>query len=195
MGRKSLLTEKQWAEIERRSIAGESGRKLAAEFGITEGAVRKRLGAQVKQIKAVANQIVETKQALKALPISAQISAQNLADELLQISAHLASAAKYGAATAHRLAGIANAKAAEIDDAGPLNDESRSAFKDVMMLTQASNMAADIPMNLLKANKEQVEAINQQEAARRHSSEESKRALSDDAMEASKEYQRIMGGA
>ncbi len=160
MGRKSSLNEKQWAEIERRSIAGEPGRRLAAEFGITEGAIRKRLGAQVKQIKTVANQIVETNRALKELPIGAQISAQTLAEELMAISMHLASTAKYNAATAHRMAGIANAKAAEIDDAAPLTDESRAALRDVGVLVAMSNNASEVPLGLLKANKESIDALN-----------------------------------
>jgi hypothetical protein len=160
MGRKSSLTEKQWLEIERRSASGESGRKLAVEFGISEGAIRKRLGTQVKAIKSVANQLVDAQCALKSLPISAQMCAQNLADELMAISMHLASTAKYNAATAHRMAGIANAKAAEIDDAAPLDDTSRAALKDVGVLVQMSNMASEIPINLLKANKEAVDAIN-----------------------------------
>lgn len=160
MGRKSALNEKQWAEVERRSIAGESGRKLAAEFGITEGAIRKRLGTQVKQIKIVANQIVETNRALKALPIGAQISAQTLAEELMAVSMHLASTAKFNAATAHRVAGIANAKAAEIDDAAPLDDESRAALRDVAVLVDMSNKASEVPLGLLKANKEAVDSLN-----------------------------------
>eukprot|EP01034_Spumella_vulgaris_P031468 gene31468-38863_t len=108
MGRKSSLTEKQWSEIERRLIAGEKGRALAKEFGISEAAVP------------------ET--AFSALPISAQISARTLADELKEISLQLAGAARYSAATAHRLAGIAHAKVAEIDDAAPLDDASRVAL-------------------------------------------------------------------
>lgn len=165
MGRKSSLNEKQWAEVERRSIAGESGRKLAAEFGITEGAIRKRLGAQVKQIKVVANQLVDAKRALKALPISAQISAQTLADELMEISMHLASTAKYNAATAHRMAGIAHAKAAEIDDAAPLTDESRTALRDVGVLVAMANNASEVPLNLLKANKEAIDSMNKRSDA------------------------------
>jgi hypothetical protein len=103
MGRKSSLTEKQWSEIERRLIAGEKGRALAKEFGISEAAIRKRCGAQTKQIKDVANQLVAAETAFSALPISAQISARTLADELKEISMQLAGAARYSAATAHRL--------------------------------------------------------------------------------------------
>jgi hypothetical protein len=154
MGRKSSLTEKQWSEIERRLIAGEKGRALAREFGVSEAVIRKRFGAQTKQIKDVANQLVAAETAFSALPISAQISARTLADELKEVSMHLAKAAKYGAATAHRLAGIAHAKVAEIDDAAPLDDKSRMALGDIAVLTKMANGSAEIGLNLLKANKE-----------------------------------------
>lgn len=154
MGRKSSLTEKQWSEIERRLIAGEKGRALAKEFGISEAASRKRCGAQTKQIKDVANQLVAAETAFSALPISAQISARTLADELKEISMQLAGAARYSAATAHRLAGIAHAKVAEIDDAAPLDDQSRIALGDIAVLTKMANGASEIGLNLLRANKD-----------------------------------------
>lgn len=163
MGRKSSLTEKQWAEIERRLLEGEAGRSLAREFGVAESAIRKRFGARVKKIKDVANQIVATDSAFKALPISAQISARTLADKLISISEHLAGAAEYGAATAHRLSGIAHNKVAEIDDAAPLNDESLKALKGISVLTQMSNASAEIGINLLRANKETIDGLNKPE--------------------------------
>lgn len=160
MGRKSSLTEKQWSEIERRLLAGEKGRALAREFAVSEAVIRKRFGAQTKQIKDVANQLVAAETAFSALPISAQISARTLADELKEISMHLAGAARYGAATAHRLSGIAHAKVAEIDDAMPLDDESLKALKGISVLTQLANAAAEIPIGLLKANKDQIDQMN-----------------------------------
>ncbi|HEX5126503.1 MAG TPA: hypothetical protein VFW00_07160 [Rhodocyclaceae bacterium] len=163
MGRKSSLTEKQWQEIERRILKGEKGRVLSREFGISEAAIRKRFGAQAKQIKDVANQLVAAETAFSALPIGAQISARTLADELKEISMHLAGAARYGAATAHRLSGIAHAKVAEIDDAAPLNDDSLKALKGISVLTQMANSAAEIPIGLLKANKDQIDQLNNPE--------------------------------
>src|SRR5450830_632709 len=74
MGRKSSLTEKQWAEIGQRLIKGDAGRVLAREFGISEAAIRKRFGAQTKQIKDVANQLDAAEVAFSALPIGAQIN-------------------------------------------------------------------------------------------------------------------------
>ena len=154
MGRKSSLSEKQWSDIERRLLAGEKGRVLAREFDISEAAIRKRCGAQTKQIKDVANQLVAAETAFSALPISAQISARTLADELKEISMHLAGAARYGAATSHRLAGIAHGKVAEIDDAKPFDDRSRAALSDIASLTKMSNEAASIGMDLIRVTKD-----------------------------------------
>lgn len=157
MGRKSKLTEKQWEEIGKRLLNEESGRALAKEFQVSEAAIRKRFGAQVKEIKDVANQIVETDKKFKALPISAQISARTLADRLIAISDHLAGAAEYGAATAHRLAAVANAQAEKIDDATPIHDEdSLKALKGIAALTQLANESSKIGLNLLHANRESM---------------------------------------
>ena len=158
MGRKSALTEKQWAAIEKRILEGEAVRALAREFDISEAAIRKRLGARTNDIKVVANQLVVAETAFSKLPISAQIGARTLADRLKAISMNLASAAEYGAATAHRLTGIAHAKVQEIDDADPFGKESAAALVGVTALTNLANLAAEIPMGLLKANKELIAA-------------------------------------
>ncbi len=160
MGTKPKLTEKKWEEIGKRLLSGETGRSLAREFGVSEAAIRKRFGAQVKQIKDVANQIVATEKAFKSLPISSQISARTLADELLDISTHLAGAARLGAATAHRLSGIANGKVSEIDDGKPLDESSMGSLKSIAALTKIANSSAEIGINLLRANKEVVAEMN-----------------------------------
>lgn len=160
MGRPSKLTEKQWAEIERRMLEGEAVRRLAREFGVSEAAIRARKSAQVEEIKTVANQIVATEKAMAALPISAQITAQNLAAKLRSISANLASAAQYGAQTAHRLSALANSEVSKVDDAEPL--KSVESLKGVAALTKLANDSASIALNLLAANKESVQKINEE---------------------------------
>lgn len=134
---------------------------MAREFDISEAAIRKRFGAQNKTIKEVASQLATAEIAFRALPVSAQISARTLADELKEISLHLAGAAKYGAATAHRLSGIANAKVQEIDDSAPLSPESIEALKGVSALTRLANDASNIGVNLLAANKETIKRLNE----------------------------------
>lgn len=160
MGRKSKLTDAQWETIGKRLLEGEPARALAREYGVSEAAVRKRLSAQCEQIKTVANQLVTAEQAFKSLPISSQIKARTLADKLIAVSDHLVGAAEFGAATAHRLSGIAHAKVQEIDDAAPLNQESMEALKGVAVLTKMANESSEIGVNLLRANKEAVDDIN-----------------------------------
>lgn len=164
MGRKSALTDKQWAQIEKRLLEGEKAAQLAEEFGINRSQITRKFSAQIATVKSVANQIVAAEQALHSLPVAQQITAISLADQLRAISGHLAGAANYGAATAHRLAGIANAKVALIDDAAPLSEKSREELKGIAALTRLSNEAAHIPLNLLKANKEVVDDLNSRES-------------------------------
>lgn len=159
MARPSKLTEKQWAEIGNRLLNGEQGRSLAREFGVSEAAIRKRHSTQNKQIKDVANQIVAAETAFKLLPISAQISAKNLVDELRSISMHLAGAAKYGAATAHRLSGIAHGKVSEIDYSSPMDEKSLESLKGIAVLTRMANDSSQIGINLLSANKDRIARI------------------------------------
>lgn len=166
MGRKSALTPEQWVEIEKRLLNGEVRRALAREFGISEAAIRQKLSSRVEKVKEVANQIVATNKALESLPIASQISAQTMAAKLMSVSSHLLNAADYGAATAHRLSGIAHAKVLEIDDADPLAPASVEVLKGVAILTKMANESSDIGLNLLRANKEAVEDINKRNAER-----------------------------
>jgi len=159
MGRPSKLNDKQWAEVEKRRLAGESDRAIAKDFKISEAAIRGRFSALHRNVKSVAQQLVSAECALRELPLSAQVTALNLADELRAISMHLASAGKYGAATAHRLAGIAHGKVAEIDDSAPLNEDSMESLKGISVLTKMANDASVIPMNLLAANKDAVKTL------------------------------------
>ncbi len=161
MGRKSKLTALQWAEVDKRRIEGESRRALAKAFGVSEASIREReqkIG-QAPTVQKVAQMIVETDAALSALPISAQVSAQNLAVRLKAISGSLAAAAEQGAATAHRLSALANSEVGKVDDANPLN--SIEALKGVSALTRLANDSANIALNLLAANRETVKKLNE----------------------------------
>lgn len=153
MARPSKLSEKQWAEIERRHLAGETIRSLGREFKVSESTIRDRISAQCAEIKSVAKQIVDTDARLQALPVSAQVSARSLADDLKAISTHLASAAKFGSMTAHRLSAIAHAQSDQIDETASL-EENAAAVKSVVVMTGAANEAAKISLNLLAANKD-----------------------------------------
>jgi hypothetical protein len=155
---KSPLTIKQWKAIERRLLAGERARVLGREFGVSATAILKRFGSQTKAVKLVANQLFEAENALNNLPLSLQVSSRKLADELLDISIHLAGAAKYGSMTAHRLAGIANAQVDKIDDANV--EVSMEVIGNIARLQAVSNEAAKTGLNLLAANKAAIDDLN-----------------------------------
>lgn len=179
MGRKSLLTVEQWIEIERRHVVdGETINALAAEFGVNESSVRRKIKPNkaespkpVNPLRAIAEkkvqadaEVMRVNREIAELPYAKQMIVSDLATKLTNISQHLGSAAEYGAATAHRLAGIANGRVALIHDAGPLNDESRESLRDIAILTKMANEASDIGVNLLRANKEHVDDMNKRGA-------------------------------
>lgn len=154
MGRKSKLTPEQWAQIERRLLEGESRTSLGREFGLSEASIRGKFGGKVEEVKEVAQKIVAAKKALDSLPPLAQISANSLAQKLIEVSNSLASAAQHGAATAHRLSALANSEVAKIDDAQPLG--SIESLKGVALLTRLANDSASISLNLMAANKDRI---------------------------------------
>lgn len=174
MGRKSALTPEQWAEIDRRILLeGESVFKLAKEFGVNESSIRRKvkpnkaekaeqahshpeIRAMAERKVAADSEVEKVARQIAQLPVATQRVVTDLAARLSNISGHLAGAAEFGAATAHRLAGIAHAKVQEIDDAAPLNDESVAALKGVAVLTKMANEASTIGVNLLAANKDRV---------------------------------------
>jgi hypothetical protein len=86
--------------------------------------------------------------------------AQQLTAQLTSISTHLASAANYSAATAHRLAGIANASVNLLDDTGPISDDSLASLKGIATLTKLANEWSEIGIKLLRANKDAVDDLS-----------------------------------
>jgi hypothetical protein len=156
MGRRSKLSDRQWAEVGRRLLNGEKPRLLAAEFGVSETTIRERFSEVNGKIKDVANQLLSVETSLQQLPISAQISAVTLAAQLRSISTHLSSAANNGAMVAHRLSGIALQQVEQVDDAQP--ERSLDALSRINSLTRLVNQSSELGMNLLSANRERVRA-------------------------------------
>ena len=157
MGR-SKLTPTQEQQIAQRLASGERGIDLAKEFKVSKSWISQRFSKPAAAVKDVANQLVGAESALRALPVAEQLAALNLADELRAISMHLASAAKYGSATSHRLAALAHSEVAKIDDANPLS--SMEALWGVSALTRLANDSGQIGLNLLAANKEAIKDAN-----------------------------------
>lgn len=181
MGRKSALTPEQWAEIDRRILLeGESAYKLAKEFGVNESTIRRKIKPSCAdkaesavthpEIRAIAlrkanadDESERVARRIAQLPVATQRVVTSLAARLSTISGHLASAAEYGAATAHRLTALANAEVSKVDDADPLSGDSMDAMRGVAALTKLANDSASIAINLLAANKDTVKALNAEE--------------------------------
>jgi hypothetical protein len=175
MGRKSSLTPDQWLEIERRALVNnESVNSLAKEFGIDEAAIRRKINPnkseskkRISPLKELANEKFQADLKLKdiseriaVLPYAKQQIVFDLSARLNNISGHLAGAAEFGAATAHRLSGIAHGKVIEMDDSSPLNEESMESLKGIAVLTKMANESSQIGINLLAANKEFIKDQN-----------------------------------
>ena len=156
MGRPSKLTEKQWAEIEKRvpPLGNESMRAVAKELGVSEGVIRSRVKTRTKPETSLANQIAMAELAFESLPINTQVKVRTLADRLKGISENLAGAADLGAQTANKLALVANAQALKIDETKPLGEADVETLKAVVAMTNAANGAAQIGLNLLASNKD-----------------------------------------
>jgi hypothetical protein len=159
MGRRSSLTAAQWAEIERRNLTPpyESMRSLGKEFGISESAIRQRISTQAKEVKDVAKQLASAEISFAALPVSAQISARSLADDLKSISGNLASAARSGSSTAAHLSALAAEQAKQISAADP-DISSSPQLRNVIVLHGAANEASKIATTLLSANRDAARA-------------------------------------
>lgn len=156
MGRKSALTDRQWSRIEKRLLEGETAAQLAREYGVSKSTISGRFSDRTKRVKAAAGLIVQAESAMEKLTVSERISARSLADELSEISSHLASAGKFGAATAHRLSALAHDQVQKIDDADPLKGESLEAMRGLSLMTKLANDSSTIGINLLAANKEMI---------------------------------------
>jgi hypothetical protein len=154
MGRPSKLTEAQWDEIRRRLLDGERAADLAREYGVSKTRISENVSKRANAVKDVAKQIVAAEASFRKLSVSEQFDTVSILRNLTDTLGHLSSAAAYNAATAHRLAGIAHLKAAEIDDAAPLTEESLGALKGIAVLTRMANEASEIGLNLVRANKE-----------------------------------------
>lgn len=208
MGRKSALTPEQWANVEHRHIVGgESLNALAKEFGVNESSLRRKIAGKAKESGPVREQLHdiaarkvqadkasrEIESEIASLPVVRQMIVHDIVSDLTAIMNHMASAGRIKSAHVHRMSILADASLEKVDGDDP--EGSAQHLKNYALFDKLGNDASHIPLTMMKIGQERIERATQEDAARRHSTEESKRALSDDAMEASKEYQRIMGGA
>lgn len=159
MARPSKLSPEQWAQVEARYLSGEGASALSREFGVDEAAIRRRFRRDSPKVREVAEKLASAQTALAELPRAMQPVAIGLAEKLRNISQSLASAAEFGAATAHRLHALANSEVGKVDDAEPM--ASIENLRNIGVLTKLANESGHIAMGLLsEKNKAMVEKVS-----------------------------------
>lgn len=151
MARPSKLSDRQWEEIQKRSLAGEQAADLAREFKVSPATICRRVTKPAQNVKAVANQLVSADAALRSLPVTQQLMALDLAENLRQMAGHIGSAAVYSAASAHRVAAALQGVVQRIDDTNPA--ASMDEMKLAAGMSKLVNDLAVIPTAILNANK------------------------------------------
>ena len=172
------LSKHQWDEIIRRATV-EPNTKLAEEFGIPESTIRARIkkemtrpesesdsptGKAIKQeVRAAAEKIVESRQALANLTETGRKVAYSLADELEMLGRTLMASAQNGARTSRKLSAIAAKQVAAVNREKPM--ESQEELQAIAALTKISNEAGSMGMSLLNLGRAQAFAqANEKEA-------------------------------
>jgi Helix-turn-helix domain of resolvase len=183
-GRKSALSEAQWAIILERRLAGEGVSDLAKEFGVPQTTVSRNISVKARAIKAAANGLFSADKFLKTLPITVRGHSMSLVDEMKSMSMHLASAGKINAASAHRLSVLANEKVDALES-GKLD---REGLQEAAALLQVSNDAAKIGLNILSSQKDAATESFQPEK------DIAPTAIPEDAADASKAYLLMIEG-
>ena len=156
------LTEKQWKDVHQRLLDGESANSIAKRYNVSRQAILKKAKPAVVDIQTVANQLATAKINLKKLPEVAQVTACNLADDLVSMSMLVGGGAKNGAMTFYRLSGIANKKAQRLDDNEPNEEE----LLTIARLTKVGNDAAAPALNLMAANKDKMKQAEESDPAK-----------------------------
>jgi len=154
MGRPSKLDDRQKAEIGRRLAAGESGRKLAKEFRVSEGTIRANITTHPSEIRNIATRLAKAELDLNGLPISAQGSVRSLADQLKGMQSDYMAGASTGLKTATLLQTLAHKKAGELDPETVQTEDLRL----VAALTDTANKSAAMGTTLLTANKDKADS-------------------------------------
>jgi len=149
VGRPSKLSSVQEREILQRLAAGESNRAVAKDFHVGEATIRRIFSAQVPKVRDVAQRLAVAEKELESMPVSAQRATRTLADQLKDIGNNLATAARYGSATAARLAELAHGELKDIQG----QDGKLDGVKvlNIGVLTRTANEAAVPALRLVVA--------------------------------------------
>ncbi|MDE2369362.1 MAG: hypothetical protein KGN16_10340 [Burkholderiales bacterium] len=82
MGRPAKLTPREEDDILARLLRGEVAADLAREYGISKATMSERFAAVVRELQAIAAQLVQVENTLRALPPASQLAALRLAEDI-----------------------------------------------------------------------------------------------------------------
>ena len=148
MGRKAALTEKQWKDIEDRFYKGESASSLAREYGISEGAIRKRFSTKREKAKELANHIVTFKETENKYELGTKILARTYADKIIAMRELSADVAINGLKVAKRYGDILAKRIETNTDDDLMNEESISQAAKVGTVINIHNKPANDAMTI-----------------------------------------------
>lgn len=149
MGRPPAINDRQKAEILRRLALGEKPSALRKEYRLSETTFRRNFSADVSKVREVGTALASAELSLASLPLSAQVSARNLADQLKGMQLDYMAGASKGLKTATILQDLAHRKAGLLDPETIQTDDLRL----VAALAETANKSASMGTTLLTTNK------------------------------------------
>lgn len=163
MSRYARLTPKQWEEAAKLLADRVSYRAIAAKFGCSESTIRKGLDKLLDLANKKVQSDIESRavsNTISALSEPHQRVVNVMAERLTKISEHMASAAQWAAMSADHCAELANMNVKNILK-NPLGSaESIEALRSFKVMTEMANLSAEIPIGLLRANKDAIDDLN-----------------------------------
>lgn len=156
MARKKL-TDEQWKKVGDRYALGESASLLGREFGVSEGAVRKRFSTRQKKIKSVVKQIVDAEISYQNLDFGTKSLVRNITENMMKTSLNLSDASISGSEVAKNLNAIALNLSRSLmtqDVEKPSLDP--ESIKSIASLHLTANQAAQIGLQLLKLSQKDI---------------------------------------
>lgn len=154
MGRKSLLTEDQWASIGKDIAKGDSISVIAAKFKVSRAAIYSKFPT-LSEMKGIAESLALAESVVEALPKCERVVVRSLADQLKDVAYGLSKAAASGSRVAAILAARAERRAKTLGDDfedGELG-QAQLQLKTIHALHTTANEASRPGIELLKLSK------------------------------------------
>jgi transposase-like protein len=164
MARPAKLTEEMKTEAAQRIVdGGITYEALAKELGVSKPCLIKNVSDRVNKLKAAANQIVATANALSLLPVNDRGSAINLAQTLLYMANNMASTSGKMSRASDRLASLVEKRVDTLEDiaqtgAGITTEDIQLTLGSIRMVNEASQT----PLKMMDLAKESIN--NQKES-------------------------------